>query len=326
MIAKILPKPSKNFAGVNYNTNKIDRNKGELMRAANFGPLDAMTNLRPQDYINYFCMVSAQNKKISNPQFHAVLSAKGKSYSKDELTEIAMNWLVVMGYGSQPYLIVFHKDTDHNHVHVVTTRVGRDGKKISSAYEHVRSLKNLNRVLGYDHALAYRFSTRAQFYLLIERRGYLGKDYSEEKLQQRIDEHVVDKARIAEIRQLLTTFLDEEDFVSILNDRFLIELIFHSADGKKPYGYTIIDHESRQVFKGSEVLNLKYLNGEVVFRNMNESFQLSGNEQARSEAVEADNKVPQVYLGPIYIADDVDDQQVLGMKRRRQKKARTNTR
>jgi len=326
MIAKILPKPSKNFAGVNYNTNKIDRNMGELMRAVNFGPLDALTNLRPQDYINYFCMVSAQNKKISNPQFHAVLSAKGKSYSKDELTEIAANWLELMGYGSQPYLIVFHKDTDHNHVHLVTTRVGRDGKKISSAYEHVRSLKNLNRVLGYDHALAYRFSTRAQFYLLIERGGYLGKDYSEEKLQQRIDGHVVDQARIAELRQLLTTFRDDENFVSILNDRFRIELIFHNADGKKPYGYTIIDHESRQVFKGSEVLNLKYLNGEAIYQTMNGPVRVAGNEQGSSEGFEADNKVPQAYIGPIYIADDVDDQQVLGMKRRRQKKARTNTR
>jgi len=33
-----------------------------------------------------------------------------------------------------------------------------------------------------------------------------------------------------------------------------------------------------------------------------------------------------IHIQPIMIADDVDDQQVLGMKRRRQKKARTNTR
>jgi len=33
-----------------------------------------------------------------------------------------------------------------------------------------------------------------------------------------------------------------------------------------------------------------------------------------------------IYIGPIMISDDVDDQQILGMKRRRQKKARTNTR
>lgn len=326
MIAKILLKPSKNFAGVNYNTNKVDRNKGELMRTANFGPLDALTNLRPQDYINYFQTVSAQNKRIGNPQFHAVLSAQGKSYSKEELTQVAVGWLKLMGYGPQPYLIVFHKDTDNNHVHIVSTRVGRDGKKISSAYEHVRSLKSLNRILGYEHALEYRFSTMAQFYLLIERGGYVGKDYHMEKLQQRIDQHRPDQERATAIRQLLTANRDRPDFSSFLKDEYRIELVFHSADGKKPYGYTIIDHDTKQVFKGSEVLSLKYLNEQITDRMTTSAGQGSPpGGQAESNNPQEEYQ-SEIYIGPVYIADDVDDQQVLGMKRRRQRKARTNTR
>ncbi|WP_454801371.1 relaxase/mobilization nuclease domain-containing protein [Mucilaginibacter phyllosphaerae] len=325
MIAKILPKPSKNFAGVQYNTNKVDRNKGELMKTANFGPLDAMTNLRPQDYINYFQLVSAQNKRIGNPQFHAVLSAKGKSYTKEELTKVAEAWLTSMGYGTQPYLIVFHKDTDNNHVHIVSTRVGRDGKKISSAYEHVRSFNNLNRVLGYDHALRYRFSTRAQFYLLIERAGYLGKDYDKEKLQRKIDQYQPDKERASALRQLFIALKDVPNFDAVLKNRYGIELVFHSSEGKKPYGYTIIDHATQQVFKGSEVLNLKYLNGEAIYQMMSGGDRLHSSEQSSDESTGENYQTP-VYIGPIYIADDVDDQQVLGMKRRRQQKARTNTR
>src|SRR5476649_2786039 len=149
MIVKILPaKPT--FSGVNYNTNKVDRNKGELMKVANFGPLQGLGKLRPQDYVNYLKMVSAQNKNISKPQFHAVISAKGKSYDKHALTKIAVAWLKEMGYSSQPYLIVYHKDTDNNHVHMVSTRVDRDGIKIPSDFEHRRAVKNINKVLGYD--------------------------------------------------------------------------------------------------------------------------------------------------------------------------------
>jgi hypothetical protein len=325
MIAKILPKPSKNFAGVQYNTNKVDRNKGELMKTANFGPLDAMANLRPQDYINYFQLVSAQNKRIGNPQFHAVLSAKGKSYTKEELTKAAEAWLTLMGYGTQPYLIVFHKDTENNHVHIVSTRVGRDGKKFNSAYEHVRSFNNLNQVLGYDHALQYKFSTRAQFYLLIERAGFLGKDYDEEKLQLKIDQFQPNKERASALKQLFIALKDVPNLGGVLKNEYGIELVFHGSEGKKPYGYTIIDHDTHQVFKGSEVLNLKYLNQEAVYQMTSDGDRPFSDKQSSADAIGESYQTP-VYIGPIYIADDVDDQQVLGMKRRRQKKARTNTR
>ncbi|WPU99091.1 relaxase/mobilization nuclease domain-containing protein [Mucilaginibacter sp. cycad4] len=325
MIAKILPKPSRNFAGVNYNTNKIDRNKGELMRAANFGPLDALTNLRPQDYINYFQVFSARNKRIGNPQFHAVLSAKGQSYSKEELTKVAVDWLTKMGYGSQPYLIVFHKDTENNHVHIVSTRVGRDGKKISTAYEHVRSLNNLNTVLGYDQALKYRFSTKAQFQLVLESLGFIGRDYNDEKLVARIEKFVIDDSRADELKQLLNTMKEQPGFVANLKRDYNIELVFHSAHGKKPYGYTIIDHQTRQVFKGSEVLGLKYLHGEkpITYHAIGSTNFLA--QEADYGSTQSEHVAP-LHIGPVFIANDVDDQQVLGMKRRRQRKARTNTR
>jgi len=56
MIVKILTS-SASFNGVSYNTNKVDRNKGELMKVANFGPLQGLGTLRPQDYINYLKLV-----------------------------------------------------------------------------------------------------------------------------------------------------------------------------------------------------------------------------------------------------------------------------
>ena len=181
MIIKIL-NSSASFSAVRYNTDKIDRGLGELMVARNFGALDHLADIRPQDYINYFKLLANGNSRVSKPQFHAVISADGKSVSASELSVLAERWLEKMGYGKNPYLIVFHGDTDHHHVHLVSCRVDREGKKISSGFERIRAVVALNALQGVDaelrckedidSAFAYQFSTTAQFKLLLENKGY----------------------------------------------------------------------------------------------------------------------------------------------------------
>jgi len=310
MILKIFP-PTASFSGVKYNTNKIDRNKGELMKVANFGPLQAFGHLKPQDYINYLTALASLNKNVKLPQFHAVISAKGKNYDKIALTGIAENWLREMGFGEQPYLIVFHKDTANDHVHLVSCRVDRNGNKIDSAFEWRRGQRAMQRVLGYEFATQYRFSTRAQFFMILESQGFPGVDPDEKKIKQKMNAFVPDKTRTAELRSLLLQYPES----TLLREKYGVELIFHAAEGKKPYGYSIIDHQEKIVFKGSEVLPLKDLSVSpgVDFNSM-------------KEPAEKEITAAPVLMRPISIADDIDDQQVLGMKRRRQKKARINTR
>jgi hypothetical protein len=315
MIARIL-RGSPMFAGVAYNTHKIDRDKGELMLTANFGPLQALTDLRPQDYVNYLIMVSGLNKGISDPQFHATISAKGRTYDKHTLTKIAVLWLNEMGYGEQPYLVVFHKDTGNNHVHVVSTRVDRNGVKIPSDFEKRRSVRAINKVLGYDHGFRYKFSTRAQFLMILESKGFPGVDPDERLVQERISKFRLDKGRAAEIREILRELKNDRQFITVLKERYNIDLQFHSAEGKKPYGYTVIDHTEKKVFKGSEVYPLKEL------LNLNEDIATP----VKEKLITDENTASPAYIQSIWIADDVDDQQIHGMRRRRQKKARTNTR
>ncbi|RYG53164.1 MAG: hypothetical protein EOO01_05075 [Chitinophagaceae bacterium] len=313
MIVKILqPRLSAgSFGGVSYNTNKVDRDKGELMKVANFGPLQALSQLRPQDYINYLQMISARNKNVRKPQFHVAISSKGKLYDKHTLTDVAEAWLKEMGYGAQPYLIVFHKDTVNNHVHIVSTRVDREGNKIDSGFERRRSQKAMNKILGYDYALAYNFSTRAQFLLLLEIKGYPGRDMN---VQQRVEDYKPDKRRIEEINAIFVAMRNERDFIHVLRDKYNIDLVFHAAEGKRPYGYTIIDHEEKNVFKGSEVMPLKVLLNEWVewksFSNHENAGGLSGAPQLKG----------------INLSDDVDDEAILGPTRRRKQKSRTNLR
>ncbi|QJD95957.1 relaxase/mobilization nuclease domain-containing protein [Mucilaginibacter robiniae] len=328
MIVKILPKSSPGFAGVTYNTDKIDRSQGELMRTANFGALDALDRLRPQDYINYLQLVSAQNKRVTQPEFHVVFSAKGDRYTKGELTDTAVKWLEEMGYGAQPYLIIYHRDTGHNHVHAVTTRVDKSGRKINSAFEKVRAQQLLNRVLGYEWAQTYQVSTKAQFYLLLERNGYTGKDYQEQKLQALLDQHQPDRQRALQIRQWFEAYQHQPDFVLLMRQQFGLDVVFHSAEGKQPYGYTVIDHETRQVFKGSEILNLQYLLAGRPAAMQTHSAESNGSSITRVHQLNAEEyAIPApVYIRPVSIAADVDDEAIHGRNRRRKKKARTNTR
>ena len=45
-----------------------------------------------------------------------------------------------MGYGNQPYIVFKHTDIDRTHIHIVSTCVGINGKKIPDDYDHKRSM------------------------------------------------------------------------------------------------------------------------------------------------------------------------------------------
>lgn len=54
---------------------------------------------------------------------------------------IAKDFLKQMGYESSPYVIYQHNDKHHNHIHIVTSRVGEDGKKIAHDFEARKAIQ-----------------------------------------------------------------------------------------------------------------------------------------------------------------------------------------
>lgn len=378
MIVKILKK-SAAFKAVRYNTGKIDKDRGELLLVRNFGALQGLENLRPQDYVNYLEAVSARSTRIKYPQFHVAISTKGRAHSKEELSDIAQKWMEGMGYAEQPYLLIFHKDTDNNHVHLVSTRVGRDGKKISDKYEKLRAYRVLNQIMGKDEkqtasadlkkTLSYHFSTRAQFMMILETQGYalLLKDgayaiskYGRElasidlaEVDERIAAREKNKDRVAQVRAIIeryrskydpTLYTTEAGYTSTLSsflyEKFGLQTVFHGKNGKPPYGYTLIDHVAKAVYKGGEVVPLT----EFIAHRVT----TGGRQQPHSDPAESlawsqtkppvdrprdtdpavDATDPDMVLPTldISISDDIDDEATLGRNRRRKKKARTNTR
>ncbi len=170
-----------NFPAVQYNDKKIKSEKGELMLMKNF-PSFINQHGSKEDVKSYLASIS-KSHKIKKPQFHAAISTRFREHSKDELAKIAEEFMTEMGYGEQPYLVVFHDDTENNHVHVVSTRVDKGtGKKIDDSFEKLKSQKALATVMekiygvGVDEKieklLQYKFNSINQLSLLFERSGF----------------------------------------------------------------------------------------------------------------------------------------------------------
>lgn len=180
MIVKILSSASSNFHGVKYNDKKINSDKGELMDMKNF-PSSINQESSQEEVRNYLKSIS-QSNKTQKPQFHAVISTKYQEHSKEQLTQVANEFMKEMGYGTQPYIIVFHKDTENNHVHIVSTRVDKEtGKKINDSFDKIRAQQALSKametVLGVnkeadiEKLLQYKFSNFSQLEKLLELNG-----------------------------------------------------------------------------------------------------------------------------------------------------------
>ena len=288
MIVKILSSAS-NFAGIHYNERKNDAGKSELLCAKNFGSLALNSNPSKADYVNYLKSFCNRNTRVKKIQFHAVISAKGKEYSLDKLSNIGVQFLQAMGYGNNPYLIYHHSDTNHRHIHLISTRVDRSGKKVDDRFEKLRSQKVMHEILMRDphyeadqclnQAMNYQFSTLAQFKLLLELKGFKVVEASGKlsivkygtvlraldpgPIEQRMNAYTFPTGRATQLKAIFKKYAVgniDDQWADYMKKKFGMDILFHRKPGyETPYGYTVVDHATTSVFKGSQILNLAEL-------------------------------------------------------------------
>ncbi|MCI1682805.1 MAG: relaxase/mobilization nuclease domain-containing protein [Bacteroides sp.] len=291
MIATILPSSS-NFHAVDYNERKVAQGKAELLQMTNFGFIGAVGKYTPDDLKQYLVEYSSRiNKRILRPQFHLAISCRGDEYTTEQLVNFAHQYLKEMGYTEegQPLLIYSHHDTANNHIHIVTSRVAPDGHKINHNHERIRSQQVINKLLGQDEsqkvqqvlvqALQYRFVSLSQFKAILESDGYecfekddrlcvkrggriLGTIMIESLTTKYSFPEETERKRKNQLNAILRKYhqmaATKEELKQIMKKRFGVDLIFFGSKDK-PYGYMIIDHKNKVVYKGSEVLSMKQL-------------------------------------------------------------------
>ena len=333
MIVKILGSSSSNFHGVQYNDKKVEKGTGELMLMKNF-PSFINENSSQEGVRNYLKSIS-KNEKVKKPQFHAVISTKFQQHNKEELTKVAEDFMQEMSYGNQPFIVVFHNDTENNHVHIVSTRVEKStGKKINDSYEKLKAQKALADTLEKRYGISseeklekilnYQISSLKQLEILLERNGFkLTKNTNDENALDILKNGVKlkilngnqisfitnsDNNRSKQLKAILIKYkhlcsnkvfkvednrkqqskLPEEkhkddwkpkiEFESELQKKlkevFGIDVVFHHKDELHPFGYTLIDHKSETIYKGSDILKMNDLfefTSEVIDKKLFES-------------------------------------------------------
>lgn len=237
-----------------------------------------------------------------------MLSCKGNEFKHEELKNHALTIMEELGYADNPILIYGHNDTVNNHVHIVTSRVGPDGKKIAHDLEGVRANKIVRDILRQNptidfefnltKAMSYNFTTDSQLYLLMERMGYDFKEMPDrilffkhgEKqgkilktdLLKKITQNKSLHKNPAQIKALIHKYSSsystkirliehptytsakpqfESDLTNFLKEKLDFEFVFFASKkgGENPFGYVVIDHCNKTVFKGSEVIRLNEL-------------------------------------------------------------------
>lgn len=121
MIAKILPKVDRSFGGViGYNL----KNDSELICIENF----PFHNIRIA--YKYFRDLQNKNSRVKDQVFHGMLSfPKDEQIDLSTEQKIIKDYMDAMGYGEQVYAVFLHKDREHRHFHIVSSRIDRSTLK-----------------------------------------------------------------------------------------------------------------------------------------------------------------------------------------------------
>lgn len=289
MIATILP-GSTNFHAVGYNDRKVAKGVASLIEILNFGPVGQFGVPTTEEKIAWLRTYTSQNERIRKAQFHVAISCKGHEMTEEQLLDFTHSYMKEMGYmePGQPLLVYAHRDTANTHLHIITSRIGPDGRKIKHDNERRRSqeiidrLTKINRSEKVDEditaAMSYSIGSMAQFKAVMNSLGYevynkeeqvyvkfggrIRKKMTESEVVKNFKPVKISRERQKQLRAILRKYrdmsADKEELKKTLKSKFGIDLVFF---GKKdePFGYMLIDHANKEVIHGNRILSMENL-------------------------------------------------------------------
>lgn len=130
MVAKITCPQNINRA-LNYNEQKVQKGKAECLYAGNF--LKDAGKLNFYEKLHRFEHQNALNERAKTNTLHISLNFDaGDKLDREKLLKIASAYMEKIGFGRQPYLVYQHHDAGHTHLHIVTSSIEKDGKRINT--------------------------------------------------------------------------------------------------------------------------------------------------------------------------------------------------
>jgi hypothetical protein len=117
---------------LNYNEQKVQKGQAECIHAGNYllNP-EQMKFHQKLERLQDLISLNERTKKTNT--LHISLNFDpSEKLSKEKLTGIAQTYMDKIGFGKQPYLVYLHTDAGHPHIHIVTTNIQADGKRIDT--------------------------------------------------------------------------------------------------------------------------------------------------------------------------------------------------
>lgn len=128
MVAKVIS--GRTIRGViSYNENKVKEGTAVCIMASRFpGEAKQLSfNDKLATLVNYI----ERNPMTRTNAVHISLNFDPKEkFSENKLNAIALSYMEKIGFGRQPFLVYQHFDAAHPHVHIVTTNIELNGRRI----------------------------------------------------------------------------------------------------------------------------------------------------------------------------------------------------
>ncbi|MBB3125244.1 hypothetical protein FHS04_002788 [Mesoflavibacter sabulilitoris] len=95
----------------------------------------------------------SNRREASDKIMHLSLSLSPEDKLTDaKFYELSKEFMHEFGYGDQPFIVVQHNDRQHNHVHILSTRIKHEGDLIQTFQDRIRT-KNISRSLEIKYGL-----------------------------------------------------------------------------------------------------------------------------------------------------------------------------
>ena len=190
---------------LNYNENKVKQGVAECIGAGNY-PVDP-DKMSFTMKLNRFLKQMELNEKTKRNSVHISLNfdVSEKHLPKQKLLEIANGYLDKIGFGEQPYLVYQHHDAGHPHIHLVTTNIEADGKRIDLHHLGIRksepARKALEKEFGLVQAEAQKKDENYQLKPIVVGKAMYGKSQTKMAIQN-ILENVLNPYKYTSLPEL----------------------------------------------------------------------------------------------------------------------------
>jgi hypothetical protein len=135
-----------------YHERKVKKEVAECIYAGNMIKDAEDLTLKEKSY--HIERLLSLNDRVEKKVLHTIVSFHTDDHpEKEKLRQLIREYMEGMGWARQPYVAYLHQDTQHLHVHIVSSRICWDGPRIDPSRRVTLKSFELSRRLEDEHGL-----------------------------------------------------------------------------------------------------------------------------------------------------------------------------